>query len=189
MQAKVTAAPVRIANATDVTWDDVRRLRDMWPGTLALKGILAPQDAIMAERCSVDGIIVSNHGGRNLDSATPAILALPAIRAAVSERMTVLVDGGMRRGSDILKGMALGADAVLIGKAALYALAAGGEDGVSRALGFFRDELDRTLALCGARTPEEGRTRVVKPQASFASDKGEHHGGPCTRQDVAEPFQ
>jgi (S)-mandelate dehydrogenase len=146
---KITGRPSRMTNASSVTWQDVEMLRDFWPGKLILKGILSAEDAQRAESHFVDGIVVSNHGGRNLDSTQAPIEVLPEIRSAVSDRMTVIVDGGIRRGSAIVKAVALGADAVMVGKATLYGLGAGGQAGVSRALGFFRDEIDRTLALTG----------------------------------------
>jgi (S)-mandelate dehydrogenase len=149
MSGAITGKPSRLANAASITWEDVAKLRDLWPGILIVKGILAPDDAATAEKHGVDGVIVSTHGGRNLDSAPAAIQMLPAIRAAVSKQLAVIVDSGIRRGSDVVKAVALGADATLIGKAALYALAGAGEPGVGRLLGLLRDEIDRTLALVG----------------------------------------
>lgn len=130
-------------------WEDVKRIRDAWKGPLVLKGVLHPQDAREARALGIEGIVVSNHGGRQLDG-TPATLAvLPEIVAAVNKTATVMIDGGFRRGTDIAKALALGADAVLLGRSALYGLAAGGEAGVARALAILQDELVRTMRLLG----------------------------------------
>jgi (S)-mandelate dehydrogenase len=124
-------------------------MRTQWQGPLLVKGILTAEDALCAKQAGAEGVVVSNHGGRALDSAPATIEALPEIVAAVGDSMRVLVDGGFRRGSDIAKALALGADAVLLGRATLYGLAAGGEPGVARALAILRDELDRVFALTG----------------------------------------
>jgi isopentenyl diphosphate isomerase/L-lactate dehydrogenase-like FMN-dependent dehydrogenase len=113
------------------------------------KGILRPQDAVLAADYGADAIIVSNHGGRVVDGAIAPIEALPAIVEAVGRRITVMVDSGFRRGSDIVKALALGANAVWIGRATLYGTAAAGEAGAARAITIFREEIDRTLALLG----------------------------------------
>ena len=132
-----------------LNWDDLRVLRKMWPRTLIVKGILHPQDAVYAADCGADGIVVSNHGGRNLDSSMAPIEVLPEIVDAVGKRITVIVDSGFRRGSDVVKALALGAQAVLIGRPTLYGTAAGGEAGAARAIAIFREEIDRVLALLG----------------------------------------
>ncbi|MBI3057021.1 MAG: alpha-hydroxy-acid oxidizing protein [Betaproteobacteria bacterium] len=132
-----------------LTWDDLRVLRRMWPRTLIVKGILHPQDARLAADCGADGIVVSNHGGRNLDSSMAPIEVLPEIVDAVGKRITVIVDSGFRRGSDVVKALALGARAVLIGRPTLYGTAAGGEAGAARAIAIFREEVERMLALRG----------------------------------------
>jgi (S)-mandelate dehydrogenase len=132
-----------------LNWDDLRVLRKMWPHTLIVKGILHPQDAILAADCGADGIVVSNHGGRNFDSSMAPIEVLPEIVDAVGQRITVIVDSGFRRGSDVVKALALGAKAVLIGRPTLYGTAAGGEAGAARAIAIFREEIDRVLALLG----------------------------------------
>jgi (S)-mandelate dehydrogenase len=155
MDGKITGAPVRLANAASVTWHDVEVLRERWPHKLLVKGLMSAQDAVTAERYGVDGVVLSNHGGRNLDSAMAPIDVLPEFRAALSTRTTLIVDSGVRRGSDVVKAIALGADAVIVGKATLYGLGAGGEAGVSHALSVFRDEIDRTLALVGRRSFDE----------------------------------
>ena len=130
-------------------WDFLRRMRDMWPRTLIVKGVLHPDDAVMAADCGADGVIVSNHGGIANDAAVAPIDALPAIVAAAGDRMTVIVDSGFRRGSDVLKGLALGADAVIVGRATLYGLAAAGEAGASRALDILDAEIRRTMGVMG----------------------------------------
>jgi isopentenyl diphosphate isomerase/L-lactate dehydrogenase-like FMN-dependent dehydrogenase len=140
------------AMADDFTWEDVKALRRAWDGVLVLKGLSTAEDAKLAAECGVDGIIVSNHGGRGLDGCVPSFAALPAIVDAVAPKVTVMVDGGFRRGADVLKAIAMGASAVFVGRATLYGLAAGGEAGVARALAILREEIDRALALIGCPT-------------------------------------
>ncbi len=130
-------------------WDFLRRVRDMWPRTLIVKGILHPDDAVMAVDCGVDGVIVSNHGGIASDAAPAPIDVLPAVAAAVGGRATIIVDSGFRRGSDVLKGVALGANAVIIGRAMLYGVAAAGEAGATRALEILDAEIRRTMGVMG----------------------------------------
>src|SRR5688572_14637671 len=130
-------------------WDDVKRFRNRWPRKLLLKGVLRADDAERALAAGVDGLVLSNHGGRQLDGAIAGIDALPDVLRAVGGRASVFVDGGVRRGSDIAKAVALGAAGVLLGRAPVYGLAAGGRKGVARAIAILRDELDRTLALTG----------------------------------------
>ena len=132
-----------------VTWKDIDWLKSIWPGKMAIKGILHREDAKIAVEHGIDAVIVSNHGGRQLDGAPSAIAALPGIVEAVDGKAEVLMDGGIRRGSDIVKAMALGASACLIGRAGLYGLAANGEAGVSHAIDILKKEIDITLALLG----------------------------------------
>lgn len=132
-----------------VSWRDVEWFKSQWGGPVLLKGLLSPADALLAIDSGIDGIIVSNHGGRQLDGAISAISALPAIVDAVAGRIPLILDGGIRRGSDVIKAIALGATACMIGRAWLYGLAAGGESGVERALCILRDEIDVSLALLG----------------------------------------
>jgi (S)-mandelate dehydrogenase len=132
-----------------VTWDSIGWVRDHWPGRLVLKGVLHAEDAERAVACGVDAIAVSNHGGRQLDSVTSAIRALPEIISAVAGRTEVFVDGGIRRGSDIAKARALGANAVMVGRAGLYGVGAGGRAGADRAFAILAEEFDRCLALVG----------------------------------------
>ena len=134
-----------------VSWDDVDRLRDIFPGKLLIKGVMRPDDAAKAIEHGVDGIVVSNHGGRNMDSAPATIDVLPGIVEAVGGKMSVIVDSGVRRGSDIVKCLALGADAVLAGRATLYGTAAGGEAGASKAISILKDEMKRTMAYVGTQ--------------------------------------
>ncbi len=157
LRAKITkgAPPGALFKQDDLNWDDVKALRDRWPGKLVLKGILHPQDAERALSLGADGVVVSNHGGRALDSSISTLTALPPVAAAVGGKLTVLLDSGVRRGSDLVKAVALGADAVLVGRAPLYGLAAAGEKGVARALDLLRAETVRTMAMLGARTTSE----------------------------------
>jgi isopentenyl diphosphate isomerase/L-lactate dehydrogenase-like FMN-dependent dehydrogenase len=133
----------------DVGWGDVDRLRKQWRGPLLVKGLLHPDDAREAISRGVDGIIVSNHGGRQLDGAVATIRALPGVVEAVGGRAPVLIDGGFRRGVDVIKALALGARAVMIGRPHLWGVACAGEDGVLWVLDVFRREIDRALALGG----------------------------------------
>jgi isopentenyl diphosphate isomerase/L-lactate dehydrogenase-like FMN-dependent dehydrogenase len=130
-----------------VSWTDVDRLRQQWGGPLLIKGLLHPEEAREALRRGADGVIVSNHGGRQLDGAIPSIAALPGIVDAVGGAAPVLVDGGFRRGVDVVKALALGARAVLIGRPHLWGVACGGEEGVLWVLELYRREIDRALAL------------------------------------------
>jgi isopentenyl diphosphate isomerase/L-lactate dehydrogenase-like FMN-dependent dehydrogenase len=157
LRARVTkgAPPGALFKQDDLDWDGVKELRDRWPGKLVLKGVLHPQDAERALALGADGVVVSNHGGRALDCSVASIEALPAIADAVDGRMTVFLDSGVRRGSDVVKAVARGADAVLVGRAPLYGLAAFGEPGVARAIELLRAETVRTMAMLGARSVSE----------------------------------
>ena len=136
-------------------WEYIKRLRELWPGKLLLKGVERPDDAERAVAVGCDGIVVSNHGGRQLDGAAPTLEALPAISSAVGKKLTVMLDGGVRRGVDILKARALGAQAVLTGRATLFGAMAGGEPGANRALEILSTELVRAMQLSGVRSPAE----------------------------------
>ena len=157
VKARVKAAPMgRAMKLNDaLNWDDVREMRKLWPRTLMIKGVLSPADAAIAADCGVDGVVVSNHGGRVVDGAVAPIEMLPAMLDAVGKRMTVIVDSGFRRGSDVVKAMALGAHAVLVGRATLYGVAAAGEAGGTRAIDILREEIDRVMALIGRRGIDE----------------------------------
>jgi len=132
-----------------VNWDDLAWFRSLWPGPLALKGIMNSEDARQALEHGVDAIVVSNHGGRQLDGLPAAIEVLPEIATAVGGRAEVIYDGGIRRGADVVKAIALGARACMIGRPFLYGLASGGQAGVERALEILEKDIDRTLALIG----------------------------------------
>ena len=144
-----------------LSWDDVKRFQDRWGGKLILKGILDPEDAEKAAATGADAIIVSNHGGRQLDGAMSSITALPAIVEAVGHQIEVLMDGGIRSGQDVIKALALGAKGVFIGRAFLYGLGAMGEPGVTMALDIIRRELDTTMALCGLRDVRDVDGRIL----------------------------
>ena len=132
-----------------VTWSDIQWVRDRWPGPLILKGVLDPEDAREAVRCGVDGVVVSNHGGRQLDGVASGIAALPAVAEAVGDQLTVLMDGGVRSGLDVLRALALGAKACLIGRAWAFALGARGEAGVAHVLQIIKSELRVAMSLTG----------------------------------------
>ncbi|WP_110669718.1 alpha-hydroxy acid oxidase [Salinicola halophilus] len=138
-----------------LSWKEMRWLRERWPGKLLIKGILCVEEARQAVAEGMDGIVLSNHGGRQLDGAVSALEILREVRAAVGDEMTLLLDGGFRRGSDVLKARLLGADAVMLGRATLYGLGAGGEPGVDHALRLLQAELDRNLGLLGCRHLQE----------------------------------
>lgn len=149
-----------------LNFDDLRVLRKLWPGTLMVKGMLHPEDAAKAADCGADAVIVSNHGGRNLDGSPAPIDVLPEILDAAGKRLTVMVDSGVRRGTDVVKALALGAAAVLVGRAPLYGVAAAGEAGAARALAIFREEIDRVMALLGvSRVAELDRRYLLMPEA------------------------
>ena len=137
-----------------LTWDDLAWIRDVWDKPFILKGLQSPADAVRAKALGVDGVIVSNHGGRQLDSAPAPIGVLPAIRAAVGPEMALILDSGIRRGSHIGRALALGADFTLVGRATLYGVGTAGQAGVERSLDILRDELDRFQAQTGC--PEIG---------------------------------
>lgn len=143
----------RMASLLDpaMSWDDLAALRQHWKGPLLVKGVLHPQEARRCVDLGVDGLIVSNHGGRQLDGAVASLRALPTVVQAVEGRVPVLVDGGIRRGSDVFKAMALGATAVLIGRPHLWGLAVAGRPGVAQVLRILDDELDRVMGLAGVK--------------------------------------
>jgi L-lactate dehydrogenase (cytochrome) len=138
-----------------VTWDDLRWLRDIWPGPILIKGVLRASDVKRAADEGVEGVVVSNHGGRQLDHSAATIDVLPEIVDAVGDRIEVLVDSGIRRGTDILAALALGAKAVLVGRAYLYGLAAAGEPGVRHAIDILTEELRVAMALSGVAGIED----------------------------------
>jgi L-lactate dehydrogenase (cytochrome) len=148
---RIAAGAQFVAQAFDptITWKDIAWFKSVWGGPLVLKGVLNPKDAIIAADLGVDALVVSNHGGRQLDGASASFAALPAIVDAVGERLEILVDGGIRRGSDVVKCIALGARACLIGRSFVYGLAAGGEAGVQSAIQILKREINTALGLLG----------------------------------------
>ena len=152
----------RISHLTEQYWT-LTRLRDDWNGPLLLKGLLHPHDALLAREHGVDGLIVSNHGGRQLDASPSAISALPGVVAAVQGRMPVFMDSGIRRGTHIAKAIALGATAVFVGRPVLYGLAARGAAGVDRVLGLLTEELIRTMTLLGTPRVADLRSLIDEP--------------------------
>lgn len=159
--ARNAAAFLAAQMDTSLTWDDLRRLRELWPRKLLVKGVLLPEDALRAREAGADGVVVSNHGGRQLDGAPAPIETLAAVRQAVGAEMTVIVDSGFRRGSDFVKARALGADAAMSGRATLYGLAAAGAAGAARALEILHSEMERTLGLIGCVRMAEVDDRFV----------------------------
>lgn len=133
----------------DLDWERLAWIRSIWPRKLIVKGVLDPQDARRAHDIGVDGIVLTNHGGRQLDGTIAPLLALPSIAAQFRDKMTIMVDSGFRRGTDVVKALALGAHGILLGRATLYGLAAGGQAGAARALDLVAEEMRRTLALLG----------------------------------------
>ncbi len=161
--------PVDIATAVgremdaSLDWEELKRLRDLWPRKLLIKGVERADDAERAAALGCDGVVVSNHGGRQLDGAAATLDALPRIASAVGTKITVLLDGGVRRGVDILKARALGAQAVLTGRATLFGVMAGGEPGARRALEILSSEFERAMQLCGARSAAEIGPDLIAP--------------------------
>ncbi|MEZ4287636.1 MAG: L-lactate dehydrogenase [Polyangiales bacterium] len=145
-----------------VTWDDIAWVRENWPGTLVLKGIMDADDARLAVQAGVDGIVVSNHGGRQLDHVPATIEVLPEIKDAVGDQLAVLVVGGIRSGNDVLKTIALGADACLIGRAWAWAVAAAGEQGVAHVLTTIADEMRVAMALTATTSVQEIDRRELR---------------------------
>jgi L-lactate dehydrogenase (cytochrome) len=145
-----------------LSWKDVEWVRKLWGGKLVLKGILDAEDAKLAAQSGADAIVVSNHGGRQLDGTMSSIRALPEVVDAVGERIEVWFDGGIRGGQDVLKALALGARATLIGRAFAYGLGAMGEAGVTRALEIIQRELDVTMALCGLRDVRDANRSILR---------------------------
>lgn len=149
---------------SSVTWKDIEWLRSIWPGKLIIKGVLNANDAELAVKAGADGVVVSNHGGRQLDCVSSTIGALPKIRDAIKGSATIILDGGIRSGQDVFKALALGADHTLIGRAWMYALAAQGEPGIKDTLGAFRSELEISMALTGVTRVDEINPSVVETQ-------------------------
>ncbi len=161
----VTTALARAA----VAWDDVRWLRDTWRGPMVIKGVLTADDARRAVDAGAAAIVVSNHGGRQLDGVPASLRALPEVVSAVNGQAEVLLDGGIRRGSDVIKAICLGARAVLVGRAYAYGLAAAGAAGVARALEILRADMERTLKLLGCGAITQLDRSFVDPIAGWTS--------------------
>ena len=136
-------------------WDDIKRIRDMWPGHLLVKGLQSLEDAVIAADCGLDGVVISNHGGRYLDSAPAPLQLVPEFRRAVGDRLKLIIDSGARRGSDLVKAIAVGADMVMSGRPTLYGSAAAGEAGAYRALEIFQTEMDRIMGMLGLNSVDE----------------------------------
>jgi isopentenyl diphosphate isomerase/L-lactate dehydrogenase-like FMN-dependent dehydrogenase len=152
-----------------VTWEDIRWIRETWAGDIVIKGVLTGDDARRAIDEGAAAIVVSNHGGRQLDCVSSTIRALPEIAAAVNGRIEVLMDGGVRRGSDIVKAICMGARAVLVGRAYAYGLAAAGQAGVARALEILQADLERTLTLLGCASVQELNSSYVSYPSEWRS--------------------
>jgi L-lactate dehydrogenase (cytochrome) len=150
-----------LGNRDQLAWKHVELIRRRWKGKLVVKGLIAPQDARIARECGVDGVMVSNHGGRQLDCTVSPLRTLPEI-AAEAGGMTVMLDGGVRRGTDVLKALALGAQFVFVGRPFLFAAVAAGEPGVRHALALLKDEVDRDMALAGLRSIAEITPDLVR---------------------------
>ena len=148
-------APAQLSDITDssLTWRDLEWLRSQTSLPLLVKGILTAEDAALACEAGVQGVVVSNHGGRQLDGVAASLDALPEVAEEVGDRAEVLLDSGVRRGTDVVKALALGAKAVLVGRAPLWGLAVGGAEGVEQILGLLREEFELALALCGCASP------------------------------------
>jgi L-lactate dehydrogenase (cytochrome) len=144
-----------------LAWKHVELIRKRWKGKLVVKGLVSPEDARIARESGVDGVLVSNHGGRQLDYTFAGLRTLPEI-ASEAKGMTVMVDGGIRRGTDVIKALALGAHFVFVGRPFLYAAVAGGQPAVERAITLLRDEIDRDLALMGIRSLAEITPDLVR---------------------------
>ncbi len=160
--AVALASSVARNNDAALDWEVLKQVRDRWPGKMLVKGILRPDDAERALAAGCEGVIVSNHGGRQLDGAVSSLDALPPIVRAVGGKASVLMDGGVRRGADVVKALACGAEAVMIGRATLYGVCAAGEAGARRALDILSDELVRAMQLCGTR-----RIADIGPETLF----------------------
>lgn len=152
------------------TWASLAELRRLWPGKLVLKGIQHPEDAVRAVEEGIDGVIVSNHGGKAYDMLPTPLFSLPAVKAAVGEKIPVMFDSGIRRGSDILIARALGADFVFVGRATLYGVVAGAQPGAARAIAILRDEVDRGLAMIGCPNIAELDARWLRPAGPAFKD-------------------
>lgn len=172
---------------TTLNWDDLAWMRDQWRGPLFIKGILDPEDAERAVALGVDGIVVSNHGGRQLDFTPATLDVLPEIARAVGGRAEIVLDGGIRRGSDVIKALALGARAVMIGRPYLYGMAVNGEAGVTHVLDIFKEEIDRTMALMGVGSVGELDPSWLIPRRAAGGSSGSFDGAGSEFSDTMAP--
>jgi isopentenyl diphosphate isomerase/L-lactate dehydrogenase-like FMN-dependent dehydrogenase len=147
----------------NITWDDIAWIREHAPLPILVKGIMTAEDARLAVEAGADGVVVSNHGARQLDAVAATITVLPEIAEAVDGRIPVLMDGGVRRGTDVFKAIALGATAVMVGRPICWGLAVGGEEGVADVLRILRGELENTMALAGAHALSDVTPSLVAP--------------------------
>ena len=187
LQRSMTAAPKgrsALPKNDALTWDDLRTLRQIWKGPLIVKGILNPDDAHEAVSCGADAVVVSNHGGRNLDASMPPLFALPDIVERIGHRAEVFMDGGVMRGSDVIKALALGARAVLVGRAPLWGVAVAGQAGAARALEILAEESLRVLGQLGCSRVDELGSDFLWTGPGAAGTGGAHciasvqrHGG------------
>lgn len=185
--SRLTDAPndYELTRTDTQCWDDIKRIRDMWPGYMLVKGLQSLEDAVIAAEHGLDGVVLSNHGGRYLDCAPAPLQLVPEVRRAVGDRLKIIIDSGARRGSDLVKAIAMGADMVMSGRPTLYGVAAAGEAGAYRALEIFQTEMDRIMAQLGLNSvdeisphilwnppdwvPKAKPVRVAEPIASRAS--------------------
>jgi isopentenyl diphosphate isomerase/L-lactate dehydrogenase-like FMN-dependent dehydrogenase len=158
--------------ADSLNWDDLRELRRLWSGPLLVKGVLHPADALRAVESGADGVIVSNHGGRVLDAAVAPVAALPEVLERISGRVPVLLDSGVTRGSDVVKALALGAKAVLVGRAPLYGVAAGGQAGAERVLAILEEEVRRVMGQVGSSSVDGLSPDVLRLPAGMLAPQG-----------------
>ncbi len=154
-----------------LSWKDVEWVRKLWPGKLILKGILDPEDAKRAAKTGADAIIVSNHGGRQLDGTSSSISMLPKVADAVGSDIEIMFDGGIRTGPDMLRALALGAKSCMIGRAYIWGLGAGGQEGVAKAIDILRKELDVNMALCGVKNVRDIDRSIVQSEDAPAKPK------------------
>jgi L-lactate dehydrogenase (cytochrome)/(S)-mandelate dehydrogenase len=168
--AESMAIQTRHMTQSALSWDDFAWMRDQWKGRIYVKGVLEAEDAAKAVALGADGVVVSNHGGRQLDYAVSSIAALPGVAAAVGGRAEVLLDSGVRRGTDVVKALALGATAVLVGRPYLYGLAVEGQAGIEKVLGIFRTEIERTLMLMGVRSVRDLSPANLLPRQGRSDD-------------------
>ena len=157
LSSKLTDKPIdhELTKPDTQCWDDIKRIRDLWPGNMLVKGLQSWEDVVLAADNGMDGVVLSNHGGRYLDSAPAPLQLVPEVRRAVGDRLKIIIDSGARRGSDIVKAIAMGADLIMSGRPTLYGSAAAGEAGAYRALQVFQTEMDRVMAQLGLCSVDE----------------------------------